>query len=70
MRVLSEIENRFDQAIAQHKKIIAIIENKEVDQVEKILREHIMEPIKLWEKLYSKIAHMLIILILHKKPVF
>ena len=41
IRVLSEIENRFDQAIAQHKKIITIIENKEVDQVESILREHI-----------------------------
>ena len=53
MRVLSEIENRFDRAIAQHKKMIDIIENKEIDQVEKIMREHILDPIKLWGKLYS-----------------
>ena len=52
IRVLSEIENRFDRAIVQHKKIIAMIENKEVDQVENILSKHIMEPIKLWENLY------------------
>lgn len=53
MRVLSEIENRFDLAIDQHKQIITIIENKEKDLVEKVMREHIMEPIKQWEKLYS-----------------
>jgi GntR family transcriptional regulator, rspAB operon transcriptional repressor len=52
IRVLSEIENRFDDAVKQHKEIIAIIENKQVDQVENILREHIMEPIKNWENLY------------------
>ena len=52
MRVLSEMENWFDQAIAQHKKIITIIENKEVDQVENITREHIIDPIKLWKNLY------------------
>ena len=53
VRVLSEIENRFDCAFAQHKKMIDIIENKEIDQVEKIMREHILDPIKLWERLYS-----------------
>ena len=51
--MLSEIENRFDCAVAQHKKMIDIIENKEIDQVEKIMREHILDPIKLWERLYS-----------------
>ena len=34
------------------KKSLLLIENKEVDQVENILREHIMEPIKQWENLY------------------
>jgi GntR family transcriptional regulator, rspAB operon transcriptional repressor len=53
MRVLSEIENRFERAVEQHKKIIAMIENKEADQVEYILNEHVMEPIKLWGKLYN-----------------
>ncbi len=52
IRVLSEMENRFDDAVEQHKEIIAIIENKQVDQVENILREHIMEPIKNWGNLY------------------
>ncbi len=53
MRVLSEIENRFDRAVDQHKEIITMIENKEADQVEYLLNEHIMEPIKLWKKLYQ-----------------
>ncbi len=53
MRVLSEIENRFDNAVKQHKQIITMIENKEADQVEHLLTEHIMEPIKLWKKLYQ-----------------
>ncbi len=53
MRVLSEIENRFELAIAQHKQIITIIENKQIDLVEKVMAEHITEPIKQWEKLYS-----------------
>lgn len=53
IRVLSEIENRFELAIAQHKQIITIIENKQIDLVEKVMAEHIMEPIKQWEKLYS-----------------
>lgn len=53
MRILSEIENRFGRAIAQHKEIITIIENKEIDSVEKVMREHIMEPIKQWKTLYS-----------------
>lgn len=52
IRILSEMENRFDDAVEQHKEIIAMIENKQVDQVENILREHIMEPIKNWENLY------------------
>ena len=53
MRVLSEIENRFDRAIAQHKEIITIIENKEVDLVETVMRQHVLDPIKQWEKLYG-----------------
>lgn len=51
IRVLSEIENHFNCAVEQHKKIISIIENKEKDQVEDVLREHIIEPINNWGKL-------------------
>lgn len=53
IRVLSEMENRFDHAVEQHKKIIASIENKKVNQVENALLEHIMEPMKNWKKLYD-----------------
>ena len=54
MRVLYELENQFNEAVVQHKKIITMIENKEIDQVEKILSEHIVEPINQWGKLYSQ----------------
>ncbi len=53
MRLLSEMKNSFDGAIAQHKTIIQIIENKAIDQVETILRQHIIDPIRLWENLFS-----------------
>jgi DNA-binding GntR family transcriptional regulator len=53
MRLLSEMEHSFHKAIDQHKHMIDIIENKEVDQVEKVVREHIMEPMKNWETLYK-----------------
>lgn len=54
IRLLSEKKNGFYEAIAQHKAIINIIENKEVDKVEELVREHISEPIKLWESLLRK----------------
>ena len=54
MRVLYELENQFNEAVVQHKNIITVIENKDVDQVDKILSEHIMDPIHQWGKLYSQ----------------
>ncbi len=54
MRVLYELENQFNEAVNQHKEIIALIENKDVNQVDKILSEHIMDPINQWEKLYRQ----------------
>lgn len=54
IRVLSEIQYSFDEAIAQHEIIVSIIENKEKDKVEEIVRQHILEPMKLWESLFSK----------------
>lgn len=54
MRLLSEMEHSFNKAVKQHKNIIKIIENKETDRVEEAIREHIIEPIKLWESLYKK----------------
>ncbi|WP_462412596.1 GntR family transcriptional regulator [Neobacillus sp. Marseille-QA0830] len=53
MRLLSEMEHSFDEAIMQHKKFIEIIENQQTEKVEQIIRQHIIEPIKLWEDLYK-----------------
>ena len=44
MMIFSENEHPIDDFIAQHKKIITIIENKEIDQIENLLKEHILEP--------------------------
>ncbi|MCQ6275660.1 GntR family transcriptional regulator [Bacillus sp. V3B] len=72
IRLLSEMkEHNLSDKIAQHKNIVKIIENKEVDQVEESVREHIIEPIKHWGDLYdpnSVYAHYLDLT--HKMPVF
>jgi DNA-binding GntR family transcriptional regulator len=53
IRVLSEMKQSFERAVAQHERYIQIIENKEVDKVAEIVKEHILDPIKTWEVLYS-----------------
>ncbi|WP_338471870.1 GntR family transcriptional regulator [Niallia sp. XMNu-256] len=50
MRLLSEMQHHFDEAIIQHGKIVEILENKDCEQVEEIVRQHIIEPIKLWDE--------------------
>jgi GntR family transcriptional regulator, rspAB operon transcriptional repressor len=54
IRLLSEIEHRYDLAIEQHKEIIQIIDSKQVDKVDDFIREHILEPTKKWEVLFAK----------------
>jgi DNA-binding GntR family transcriptional regulator len=54
IRQLSEIEHSFDQAIAQHEVFIRIIENKEINNVEEIVRQHIIDPIKTWKTLFRE----------------
>ncbi|WP_042454028.1 GntR family transcriptional regulator [Neobacillus dielmonensis] len=54
MRLLSEMEHSFNEAINQHKMFIEIIENHQAEKVEGIIRQHIIEPIKLWEDLYKE----------------
>ena len=49
MRLLYEKEHGFNHTIIQHKKIVEIIGNKEVDQVEDAIRQLSIEPTKLWE---------------------
>ncbi|WP_043930817.1 GntR family transcriptional regulator [Bacillus sp. EB01] len=52
IRLLSEMQHNFDDAIAQHERIVEIIENKECESVEEIARRHILEPMPLWEDLF------------------
>lgn len=54
IRLLSEMQHNFKEPIAQHRKIVEIIESKDCDQVEAIVRQHIIEPIKLWEELFKE----------------
>jgi DNA-binding GntR family transcriptional regulator len=54
IRVLSEIQYSFDEAIAQHEIIVTIIENKQVEKVEGIVRKHISDPIKTWDSLFQE----------------
>lgn len=52
MKVLSNMDD-YQHIISQHKNIITIIENKEVDQIENVLTTYIMEPIYIWRTLYN-----------------
>lgn len=54
IRVLSELEFSFEDAITQHRRIIEIIETKAVSQVNPILDEHIIKPMKVWRDLYNQ----------------
>jgi len=50
MRLLSEMNNHFEEAITQHKDIIRLIENQDMKSVEVIAYKHIIEPKKHWNK--------------------
>jgi DNA-binding GntR family transcriptional regulator len=54
IRLLSEMKHNFNKAIYDHEKIIDIIEKKEMEKVEEIVRQHIIEPMRLWESLFSE----------------
>jgi GntR family transcriptional regulator, rspAB operon transcriptional repressor len=51
IRLLSEMQHNYDDAVAQHEEITHIIENKQSQKVEDVVRRHILDPIKLWEDL-------------------
>jgi DNA-binding GntR family transcriptional regulator len=54
IRVLSEMKHSFEKPISQHETILNIIEKKESEKVEEIVRQHILEPMKLWENLFQE----------------
>ena len=45
MVILKQMDNHVEHLIEQHKDILAIIENKEVDRVESVLQQHIYKPV-------------------------
>ncbi|WP_342433183.1 GntR family transcriptional regulator [Neobacillus sp. FSL H8-0543] len=54
MRLLSEMQHSFDEAITDHMKILKILETKDCDRVEDVVRQHIIEPMKYWEDLFRE----------------
>lgn len=54
IRLLSEMQHNFDKAISQHEKIFEIIEKKETEKVEEIVRQHILDPMPLWDTLFNE----------------
>ncbi len=53
IRVLSEIENSFYTAFMEHKNIIKVIEEKDIEHVEEVVHTHILKPTKTWAQLYQ-----------------
>ena len=71
IRLLSEMRYSYDELIAQHRRIIEILENKDCDQVEGIVRKHIIEPMNLWEDLFNENSPYLDYFVsAYQKPVF
>lgn len=54
IRLLSEMQHSFDEAIAQHMRIVQILEEQDCDKVKDIVRGHIIEPMKLWGDLFKE----------------
>lgn len=54
IRLLSEIEFSFENALKQHKRIVEIIETQALSLVNPIIDEHILAPTKKWYKLYEE----------------
>ena len=46
---LTRNEHYFELLITEHKDILSIIENKEIERVESVLRNHILKPVYQWK---------------------
>jgi DNA-binding GntR family transcriptional regulator len=57
MIMLKGIESRIENMIAEHKDILSIIEKKEIERVENVLREHIFKPIDGWRQMGGMESH-------------
>jgi DNA-binding GntR family transcriptional regulator len=54
IRLISELQFGFSHVIEEHHEIVRIIESHEVNQADKIVRKHILEPTKKWKKLITE----------------
>ncbi len=53
-RMISFSNHPFEHLVAEHKEIISIIENKEIERVENFLKKHIFQPIDDWRNVYKE----------------
>lgn len=53
IRVLSELENSFAQAVEEHREMVDCLEQGNAEHVDNILRRHIIEPMRLWDRLIT-----------------
>lgn len=53
-RMISFSKHPFEHLIAEHKEIVSIIENKEIERVESVLKKHIFQPIDDWKNVYKE----------------
>ena len=53
MRLLSEMNNSFGEAIKQHKEIVELIEKQDIECVEQLLYLHIIEPKQHWGQFWE-----------------
>jgi len=51
--VLSELENSFAQAVEEHREMVDCLEQGNAEHVDNILRRHIIEPMRLWDRLIT-----------------
>ncbi|WP_187393508.1 hypothetical protein [Bacillus sp. E214] len=52
--MISFSNHPFEHLVAEHKEIISIIENKEIERVENFLKKHIFQPIDDWRNVYKE----------------
>ncbi|MFF2910541.1 GntR family transcriptional regulator [Paenibacillus sp. NPDC057934] len=52
IRLLSEREHSFEEAVAQHRQMVGLIEQGQTDVIEHAVEQHILAPMNQWEELY------------------
>ncbi|WP_148631259.1 GntR family transcriptional regulator [Bacillus sp. E214] len=55
-RMINFSQHHFEQMIAEHRNILSIIENKEMERVEDTLKKHIFKPLDYWRRYKEEIC--------------